>query len=110
MNTKKSLIQIRTNANFALSYKDSTLVPEIELIMLFVEPKYEVNKKGQVEKGQELNEFRLKTSLSGISQIIGELQALQVQMKGLENMSEGINAIIKANTDQPSHKEGELPL
>lgn len=98
MSTKKSLIQIRTNAGFTVNYDDSTLSPQIELIMLFVEPKYIIDReKDTIIKGQEINEFRIKCNPQGISEMIGELQALQVQLQGFNNMSEGLNAIIKAN-------------
>ena len=95
--TKKKLLEIRTNTNLAVNYSDLTLTPEIELIMLFVEPKYEV-KKGAIYKGGVLNEFRIKTDKDGISQIIGALQALQAQVQTFDNMAEGLNVIIKANT------------
>ena len=96
--TKKTLIQIRTNSNFSVNYKDLNLIPEVELILLFTEPEYQVNKKSEVVKGQKLSEFRIKTSSEGINQIIGELQALQVQLLTFSNLSEGLNAIIKQNT------------
>ena len=96
--TKKTLIQIRTNSNFSVNYKDLNLIPEVELILLFTEPEYQVNKKFEVVKGQKLSEFRIKTSSEGINQIIGELQALQVQLLTFSNLSEGLNAIIKQNT------------
>lgn len=96
--SKKTLVQIRTNSNFTVNYQDLSLSPEIELIMLFVEPKYEVNKKNEISKGSQLNEFRIKTNISGISHIIGELQALQVKLQTFDNLSEGLNAIIKQST------------
>jgi hypothetical protein len=96
--TKKSLVQIRTNSNFGVNYKDLTLIPEVELIMIFREPEYISNKKGDILRGDKISEFRIKTTASGINHIIGELQALQVQLTTFENLSEGLNAIIKQNT------------
>lgn len=96
--TKKTLIQIRTNSNFSVNYENLNLVPKVELIMLFTEPEYQVNKKGEILKGQKLSEFRINSSVDGINHIIGELQALQVQLQTFTNLSEGINAIIKQNT------------
>lgn len=58
--TKRTLVQIRTNSNLSVNYKDLTLSPEVELIMLFAEPKYELTKKSEIVKGHELNEFRIK--------------------------------------------------
>jgi hypothetical protein len=101
--TKKTLIQIRTNTNFGVNYANLELAPAVELIMLFTEPEYQINKKNDVIKGQKLSEFRIKTSIEGVNQIIGELQALQVQLQTFSNLSEGINAIIKQNVKQ---KEG----
>lgn len=96
--TKRTLIQIRTNSNFSVNYENLNLVPEVELIMLFTEPQYEVNKKFEVVKGHKLSEFRIKTDTKGINHIIGELQALQAQLTTFDNLSEGLNAIIKQNT------------
>lgn len=96
--TKKTLIQVRTNSNFSVNYEDLTLSPEVELIMLFTEPKYEVTKKKEIEKGFALSEFRIKTDIKGISNLIGELQALQNQLLTFENMSDMLNVVIKNNT------------
>ncbi len=71
--------------------------------MLFVEPKYEFTKKSEIVKGHELNEFRIKTDIKGISHMIGELQALQVQLATFDNMSEGLNAIIR-QSKQPKNE------
>jgi hypothetical protein len=73
-------------------------MPEVELIMIFREPEYIVNKKQEIARGDKISEFRIKTSTNGIAHIIGELQALQVQLTTFENLSEGLNAIIKQNT------------
>ena len=103
--TKKTLIQIRTNSNFSVNYENLNLVPKVELIMLFTEPEYQVNKKGEIMKGQKLSEFRINTSVDGINEIIGELQALQVQLQTFNNLSEGINAIIRQNTKPKEEKK-----
>lgn len=95
--TKKTLVQLRTNSNFTVNYKDLSLSPEVELIMLFVEPEYELNKKGEILKGHKLSEFRIKTTNEGISNMIGQLQALQVQLQTFSNLSEGINTVIAAS-------------
>lgn len=102
MSTKKTLLQVRTNTNLSVNYKDLSLSPEIELIMLFVEPKYQPTSKGGITKGHELNEFRIKTDTKGISHIIGELQALQAQLTTMENMSEALNVVIKHSAGKPS--------
>ncbi len=104
--TKKTLIQLRTNSNFSVNYDDLTLVPEVELIMLFTEPDYILNKKKEVEKGQKLSEFRVKTSTEGISHMIGALQNLQTQLQTLTNLSYGLNEFIKSATEK-TKEEGE---
>lgn len=98
MASKRQLLEIRTNSSFIINYNDLTLSPQIELIMLFAEPKYKADGKGTVTKGHELNEFRLNTTKEGISQVIGELQNLQLQLNTMDNLSEGVNAFIRQNT------------
>lgn len=95
-------MQIRTNTNLSVNYEDLSLAPEIELIMLFAEVKYQLSKKDEILKGHQLNEFRIKTNSQGISQMIGELQALQTQLQTFGNMAEGLNAIIRQNVKQKS--------
>ena len=83
--TKKTLLQIRTNSSFSVDYSNSNLVPEVELILLFSEPEYQLTtKKDGIKKGNKLSEFRIKTSSDGINQMIGELQALQINLQMYE--------------------------
>lgn len=96
--TKKTLIQIRTNSNFSVNYQDLTLSPEVELIMLFTEPDYTVNKKMEIAKSVSVDEFRIKTDIAGVGRIISELQALQNQLLTFENLSGMLNSVIKSNT------------
>jgi hypothetical protein len=96
--TKKTLLQIRTNSSFSVDYSTSNLVPEVELILLFSEPEYQLTtKKDSIKKGNKLSEFRIKTSSEGINQMIGELQTLQVNLQQYEQMSVGLNAVINQN-------------
>lgn len=96
--TKKTLLQIRTNSSFSVDYSNSNLVPEVELILLFSEPEYQLTtKKDGIKKGNKLSEFRIKTSSDGINQMIGELQALQINLQMYEQMSVGLNAVINQN-------------
>lgn len=100
MTTKKRLISFRSNTKFSINYETSNLVPEIELILLSTEPKYEVNKKFEVMKGSELSEFRIFTSLDGINNMIGELQELARRLQTFEQLSVGMNQIINEAKDK----------
>jgi len=93
--TKKHLISIRSNTNFALNYETSNLKPQIELILLTQEPEYEVNKKGEIMKGSKLGEFRMHTTIEGINAMIGELQLLATQLQTFEQLSAGMNSLIE---------------
>lgn len=100
--TKQRLISFRTNTKFSINYETLKLIPETELILLSTEPKYEVNKKGEIMKGNELGEFRIFTSLEGINQMIGELQLLVQRLQTFEQMSAGMNSVIEdAKNNQP---------
>ena len=93
--TKKRLISFRSNTNFKLDYSTNLLSPEIELVLLSVEPKYEVNKKGEIMKGSELGEFRIFASLEAINVMIGDLQLLATQLQTFEQLSTSINGVIE---------------
>lgn len=93
--TKKRLVSFRSNTKFSLNYETNNLTPETELILLSAEPKYDVNKKGEIMKGNELGEFRIFTSLESINQMIGDLQLLASQIQKFEQMSASMNSIIE---------------
>ena len=46
----------------------------------------------------QAQEFRIDTDIEGVTKIIGELQALQIQLQTFQNMSEMLNTVIKNNT------------
>ena len=100
--TKKHLVTIRSNTNFSINYENSNLKPQVELIILTAEPKYEVNKKGEIMKSEELGEFRLFTTIDGINAMIGELQLLASQINKFEQLSVGINSLIE-NSKKSNH-------
>ena len=105
--TKKSLLQLRTNSSFGVDYSTSNLIPEVELIMLFSEPEYQLTaKKDSVKKGLKLSEFRIKTTSEGINQMIGELQGLQISLQQYEQMGTTLNSVIT----QFKNKEQCTPL
>lgn len=93
--TKKHLISFLSNTTFALDYETNNLTPQVELVLLSVEPKYELNKKGEINKSQELSEFRIFSSLEGINSLIGDLQLLSSQLQNFQQLSSGINTLIE---------------
>ena len=95
MATKKHLVTLRSNTNFALNYENQNLKPQIELIILTQEPEYKANKKGEIEKGYAIGEFRIHTTLEGINVMIGELQLLATQLQTFEQLSTGMNKLIE---------------
>jgi len=94
--TKKHLISFLSNTTFSIDYKTQNLTPQIELVLLSREPKYEINKKYEIMKGAELSEFRIFTSLEGINQMIGELQAVAANLQKFEQLSTGLNSLIES--------------
>lgn len=102
--TKKRLISFRSNTTFKLNYETNLLTPETELVLLSVEPKYEVNKKGEIMKGSELNEFRIFCSLEGINTMIGDLQLLATQLQTFEQLSTGVNTLIENSKSKSNPK------
>jgi len=93
--TKKRLVQVRSNTSFSVNYKSNNLTPQIELVLLSTEPKYIVNKKGGVDKGVELGEFRIYTDKDGVNELIGQLQLIAANLQTFEQMSVGLNTIIE---------------
>lgn len=95
------LIQARTNARFALNYETHKLEPEIELIIIFSTPKYNVNKKkSAIEKDIQVQEIRVTTDPEGITKLIGVLQAIQAPINSIGNMAEAFNTIIVNSKDK----------
>ena len=94
--TKKRLLSFLSNTTFSIDYETSNLTPQVEMIILSTEPKYEMNKKQEIMKGQELSEFRIFTSLEGINLMIGELQAVASNLQKFQQLSSGLNGLIES--------------
>jgi hypothetical protein len=94
--TKQRLLSVRSNTKFVVNYETGKLHPEIELILLSVEPKYKVE-KDTLKKGQEVTEFRIFSDLDGVNALIGELQLLVTGMQQFKQLSAGINSLITVN-------------
>ena len=97
--TKKHLISVRSNTKFAVDYGTKLLTPEIELILISIEPKYEAKKDG-IHKGNEVSEFRIFSDLDGVNKLIGELQLLVAGMQQYEQLSSGINSLIEQGKEK----------
>jgi hypothetical protein len=98
MSTKKHLIEVRSNTNFNLDYEKFSLVPQVELILLMQEPEYRIVKKGgkeYIEKHYALCEFRCHTSLSGLNQMIGQMQEVAAGLQRVEQLGVGLNSVIE---------------
>lgn len=97
MSTKKHLIEVRSNTNFGVNYETMELVPQVELILLLQEPKYQVvKKKGEayINKDFELAEFRCKLSLNALNHLIGKLQETAAGLQHFEQMSVAMNGVL----------------
>lgn len=101
---KESLYEIRTNTTMRVNYDTMNLVPEVELIILSVYPEYKVIKKGKeqfIEKAHGLTETRIVTSLKGINEIIGQLQATAASLAQFDQLASGLNKVIEQSKVTP---------
>lgn len=87
------LLSVRPNTHFTL--EEMELRPTIELILILHQPCYSQNKKGDIVRGGELKEVRFITTLKGINGLIGQLQATVSGLNKMEQLSSGLNAVIK---------------
>lgn len=97
MSTKKHLIEVRSNTNFGVNYETMELAPQVELILLLQEPKYELVKKkdaAYITKSSELAEFRCLLSLNAMNHLIGKLQETAAGLQRFEQMSVALNGVI----------------
>ena len=104
MPTKKNLCSFRTNTKFVLNYEKMELVPELELILITDEPEYKINKNNDIARGSKISDFRIFTSLEGINAMIGQLQVVAAELQKFEQLSTGLNGIIKAAKDREDKK------
>lgn len=83
---------VRTNTRYELNYDNKKLSPEVELIILFAQPEYQLQ-KGKISKGHSVKEFRVNTDVEGLKQLIGELQATMVTMTHMDSLGHAFNSI-----------------
>lgn len=63
--------------------------------MLTQEVKYKASSKGDIQKGIDVGEFRIFTSLEGVNDIIGKLQAMASELQKFQQLSVGVNQLIE---------------
>lgn len=109
MSTKKHVISVRTNTSFSVDYESDRLSPQVELILLFQEPKYGAKKTKdgkhfEIVKDHELGEARFMVSIESLSRLISELQVTQAGLAKYDNLAGAINLIIEKSKDQVKDK------
>jgi len=103
--SKKYFVGVVSNTNFSVDYNTNNLEPQIEIILLTQEVKYKASSKGDIQKGIEVGEFRIFTSLDGVNDMIGKLQLMASELQKFEQLSVGINQLIEHS--KKSNKDGE---
>ena len=103
--SKKYLVSVLSNTYFGLDYTTNNLEPQIEVILLTQEVKYKASAKGDIQKGIEVGEFRVFTSLEGVNDMIGKLQAMASQLQSFQQLSVGVNQLIEHS--KKSNSDGE---
>jgi hypothetical protein len=98
------LATVLTNTRFIVNYEQNKLVPCVELILVVAKPQYQAKGENLV-KGEKIEEFRVETTLAGINELIGELQALVAGLNTFEQLAAAINPLIKMNVPEPKKAE-----
>jgi hypothetical protein len=96
--SKKYFVGVLSNTHFTVDYNTNNLEPQIEVVLLTQEVKYKVDEDdddGGIKKGTEVGEFRIFTSLEGVNDLIGKLQAMASQLQNFQQLSVGINQLIE---------------
>jgi hypothetical protein len=95
----KEIIQVRTNTNLSVVYADNSVKPQIEVIILHGEPKYQL-KKDKIIKELGIAESRFMLSPEALNLLINELQLTAKSLAKYSQLAEQIN-VIDASTQQP---------
>lgn len=96
--SKKFFVGVLSNTHFTVDYKTNNLEPQIEVILLTQHIKYKVDDEGDegdIKKGIEVDEFRIFTSLEGVNDMIGKLQAMASELQRFQQLSVGVNQLIE---------------
>jgi phage-related minor tail protein len=110
MDADKHILQVRSNTRFVVNYDDHTLYPELELILITQQVKYDVNDDDSITKGYCVEEARFKLTQKGVNRLIGELQLLSSGLQHYEQLGASINALIRNSQEhQKGQKDNEEP-
>ena len=93
--SKKYFVGVVSNTHFLVDYNTNNLEPQIEVILLTQEVKYKASSKGDIQKGIDVGEFRIFTSLEGVNDMIGKLQAMASELQKFQQLSVGVNQLIE---------------
>ena len=96
------LLSVRTNQDFTVNYETGQLDPQTEIIVLVEKPSYKIQGK-KILRNSELTELRFKCGSTGLSHLIGQLEAAQRQVIHFEKMAGALNQII-VNTKKPEQE------
>jgi hypothetical protein len=107
--SKKFFVGVLSNTHFSVDYNTNNLEPQIEVILLTQEVKYKIDDEdddeGAIKKAIEVGEFRIFTSLEGVNDMIGKLQAMASQLQNFQQLSVGFNQLIEHS--KKSNSDGE---
>lgn len=93
--SKKYFVGVLSNTHFTVDYNTNNLEPQIEVVLLTQEVKYKASSKGDIQKGIDVGEFRIFTSLEGVNDMIGKLQAMASELQKFQQLSVGVNQLIE---------------
>lgn len=109
MDAAKRVIQVFSNTNFGVNYEDSSLSPQVELILLTQQVEYDVDGKGKIKKGWRVEESRFLLAPENIDQLIGQLKLLRVGVDKYKDLSVSINALVAAAAEEQKKEKTEAP-
>ena len=107
MDAAKRVIQVFSNTNFSVNYDDSSLHPQVELILLTQQIKYDVDAKGKIKKGWKVEEARFLLAPENIDQLIGQLKLLRVGVDRYKDLSTSINTLVAAAAEEQKKEKAE---
>ena len=90
----KQLASMRSNMQFFVDYESAELVPQIELILLALQPKYKASKEG-FNRQEEVEELRITLTPKALNQLIANLQIQATQLQKFEQAGEALNSVIR---------------
>lgn len=107
MDAAKRIIQVLSNTNFSVDYKNNSLHPQVELILMTQQVKYDVDAKGKIKKGWKVEEARFLLVPEDIDQLIGQLKLLRVGVDRYKDLSVSINTLVAAAAEEQKDRPEE---